>query len=139
MAIDMLSYAIGAKNGGGGGGGGGDCNLFPVTITVDYDNPRPDGNYSFTTDKTFAEIAGAIDAGKMLLIREGTDEYGYQMNVPNNVYHELGSAEIMFIYTSFSASSSSKWGAINLEYILEEDVGNYLIRTEADISVTPQQ
>ena len=61
MAIDMLSYAIGAKSGGGGGGGGGDCNLFPVTINVDYNNPVADDRYPFTADKTFAEIAAAID------------------------------------------------------------------------------
>ena len=133
MAIDMLSYAIGAKN--GGGGGGGDCNLFPVTITVDYDHPIADDKYPLTADKTFAEIAEAIDAGKMLLIKEDFGS-GIEMNVPTGVSHEQGSEEIAFNYTRFSVHDSSTWNATLWEFLLTEDEGNYLLQTEVSVSVT---
>lgn len=134
MAIDMLSYAIGAKS--GGGGGGGDCNLFPVTMTVDYDNPVAEDRYTFTADKTFAEIAEAIDAGKMLLIIEGDGNGEYSMNVASNVYHELGSTEITFNYTYFSLATSSTWDAFLHDYVLTEDEGYDLTIMGATISVT---
>lgn len=120
---------------GGGGGGGGDCNLFPVTITVDYDNPRPDGHYPFTADKTFAELAEVVDAGKMLLIKE---DYGtfLEMNVPSGVCHEPGSDEILFNYARFSVQDSSTWSATLLTLMFKEDGEHHLSITEASISVT---
>lgn len=59
MAIDMLSYAIGAKNGGGGGGGGGGLVV----------NAVPDEQTMKTTlDKTWNEIASAVASGKSVYV-----------------------------------------------------------------------
>lgn len=137
MAIDMVSYAIGAKNGGGGGGGGGDCNLFPVTITVDYDHPTDD-KYPFTADKTFAEIAEAVDAGKTLLIRE-VNESSFDMYVTDHIYREPGTDWVKAYYTTFCIIDSSIptgiLGATLYEMTFNEDRGHYIAITFADITV----
>ena len=133
MAIDMLSYAIGAKSGGGGGGGGG-CNLFPVTITVDYDNPIEDDTYLFTADKTFAEITEAVEEGKMPLIREDTGS-GIKIIVPNAFVYEHESY-ITFTYTTFGYHSSSTWDAGLVRLTFDEYEGNWLSVKNGFISVT---
>lgn len=68
MAIDMLSYAIGAKSGGGGGGG--------LVVNAVYDEQT----YKTTLDKTWNEICGAVASGNAVYIYANTDEdnYGYK-------------------------------------------------------------
>lgn len=60
MAIDMISYAIGAKNGGGGGGGGG--GVLVVNAVLD------EQTMTTTLDKTWTEIESAVASGKFVYV-----------------------------------------------------------------------
>ena len=57
-----IAAAVEALSEGGGGGGGGDTGFFWVTINAFV----ADGETSFNTDKTYAEITAAFESGKYI-------------------------------------------------------------------------
>jgi len=69
MAIDMISYAIGAKNGSGGGGGGNSG----LVVNAVYDEQT----FETTLDKTWLEIKNAVASGNAVYVYLFGDEYNY--------------------------------------------------------------
>ena len=103
--MTTLSEVIAATSALEIGGGSGIPDLFLITITYDGDDP--------VSDKTYAEIAAAVTAGKIIAIRDG-NAFGFTTMAPvSGVYvgalsrfvaADVGVVAVMSYTVSFAES-----------------------------------
>ena len=96
MAIDMLSYAIGAKSGGGGGGGGG------IVVNAVYDEQTD----TTTLDKTWNEIKNVVASGGAVYIYFYAEETDYSYRTVTTIEVAPGYYSV-FIGNDYVFSASS--------------------------------
>ena len=79
--MDMLSYVMGQKSAGASGGGGG---VAPLIVKMTYDADT----FEAALDKTYAEIAEAVEAGKRVVV-DVPYAFSRSYGANFNIYSEL--------------------------------------------------
>ena len=110
--MDLLSLALALKAAqkGSGGGGGGNVEIFDVTVDTSV--------YPATLSAPYAEIAAAIEAGKIPVLRTGANTPVDPLAVLYFYYSGANSDDEgwYFVFTSHQKA----WGSIKL-LVLEVD------------------
>lgn len=127
MAFSPETYALLAGQSGGGGGSGGD-NLFIVNFTIAGSDPAV-----ATPDKTFDEIASALNSGKVIVGRTphngviyqqvfAVDDAGVEAILQNLDIDVDGFATVRTIKTEFNFETEEPyWEYNSAEYQLQSN------------------